>query len=105
MTAPTTQVSGTAVQVTWNAASSGGLPVTAYLTLVVNSEGRFLPAPSCNGTQSSVLSSRSCTIPITSLTSAPFELVQGSLVQAKVAALNAVGTGVFSAANPTGALI
>ena len=47
----------------------------------------------------------SCTIPITALTSAPFSLVQGALVQAKVAAKNAVGEGAFSAANSLGALI
>jgi hypothetical protein len=50
----------------------------------------------CNGSLSNVISSQSCTIPITVLLAAPYNLVWGSSVYAKVTAINSIGISVES---------
>ena len=50
----------------------------------------------CPGTDSSTLNNNYCTIPIPTLINAPFNLLYGSIIYSKVAALNLVGTGSYS---------
>lgn len=60
----------------------------------------------CDGEKSSVvISALYCEIPLAVLTSAPFNLVAGDEVKAKIAAHNANGWGLLSELTPNGALI
>ena len=58
----------------------------------------------CDGTVSTVVSSRSCSVPMTTLrtlTSRP----RGSLIRVKIRAFNAKGSGDYSEVNTAGATI
>jgi len=50
----------------------------------------------CPGTELSTLNNNYCTIPITALVTAPFNLLYGASIYSKVAAINLVGTGNYS---------
>jgi hypothetical protein len=51
---------------------------------------------SCDGSNSDIIASTSCTVPISSLTAAPFLMVPGEWVNVKIIAVNAYGESVFS---------
>lgn len=55
-----------------------------------------LETASCDGTDSSIVSSQTCVIPVTTLTAAPFELNWGDSVYAKVIASNIKGESLES---------
>ena len=59
----------------------------------------------CNGNSSSIVLQRFCDIPFTTFRAAPFNLQQDSLIQSKLAATNAIGTGAFSSLNTVGVTI
>jgi len=50
----------------------------------------------CDGSLSAIVSSKECSIPISSLFGSPYNLVAQSSVYAKVAAVNVVGVGAYS---------
>jgi hypothetical protein len=97
--APTTTVSDDNVSVTWEQPDVRGSPITAYeirireSDLVTYTEYK----PTCDGSSSSVYSVRVCSIPISVLRSAPFNLAWGDSVHAIIAASNLYGQSVFSA--------
>ena len=95
------------VVVSWPAVpSTNGSPVTNYSISIQDATGIWrTDATDCDGTTSSVISSKSCLIPMSSLVSAPFSLVLGALVSVQVTATNSVGTSSPSAANTVGAAI
>ena len=57
----------------------------------------------CYGADSSIVSSRSCSIPMTTLTGDPFYLEEGDLVVAVIESLNEIGYSVPSEENISGA--
>lgn len=104
--APTTAISGTGVHIQWTAPNDLGESITAYLIEIKDSGGIYRTETSnCNGAVNPVLSALACTIPMTTLSSAPFSLTLGTLIEARVTAINAVGTGLASDPNTSGALI
>lgn len=52
----------------------------------------------CNGSNTTIVSMRSCNVSIAILTSSPYSLVWGSSVFAQVSATNIKGTSVYSLA-------
>jgi hypothetical protein len=98
---PTVTVVGTGVQISWSSpANPGGLgvPVLAYRVEIRRPDGTFGGEPSsCDGTLASVVSARSCTIPMSTLTSTDpvtgFSFAQGAEIAARVAAANPIGYG------------
>jgi len=105
LAAPVTSVDGTSVKVEWGTADDGGVAVTAYKILLKNSGGSWVEElTSCDGSDPTIVTNRYCHIPMTTLTST-LGLVQGTTVQAKVAPINAIGTGTYSNPNSAGALI
>jgi hypothetical protein len=58
----------------------------------------------CDGSTSSIVSTRRCTIPFTTLQATPFSLEWGTSVYAKVTAINVMGSSVASSAG-NGAVI
>ena len=93
--APTTSViSNTSVVITWAAMNNGGSPITSYTITIRQIDGVTYTTElgNCNGSSPSVVSALSCTIPIATLTSSPFNLPWGSSVYAKVVATNIVNS-------------
>jgi len=94
MSVPTTAISSNFVLVSWSLPDTRGSPITAYTIKIRESDDLTftLSIADCNGSTSTIISSRSCLIPISTLRSAPFNLPWGSSVFAKVSATNLYGT-------------
>jgi len=100
-------MNGASVKIDWNApASTGSSPIIAYRIKILQSDTLTLSeeATNCDGTASSVISNTFCEIPMASLTSSPFSLAQGTLIQAQVEALNSIGYSTPSPLNVAGEL-
>ncbi len=91
--APTTSVnSNTSVTITWVAPSDGGSPITAYTVAIKNSDGKYkTESINCN------VSTISCTVPISVLQAAPYNLAWGASIYATVLATNLIGSSAESA--------
>jgi len=92
--APTTTVnSNVSVKIDWTAPSNGGNSIQSYLVKIREDGGTYSTVPNCND-----VATNSCTVPISVLKAAPYELAWGSIVKATVIARNAVGSSEESAA-------
>ena len=99
--APTTTLSGDSanVVVAWTLPTDlGGLSTLSYIVEIKTSTATFeKDLTNCNAeTSSSIQSSRSCTIPVASLRSSPFNLVDSASVTARVTATNLIGSSAVS---------
>jgi hypothetical protein len=104
--APTTQLVGSSVTVSWTAPASNGMAITAYVVEIQGAAGGWhLETTDCDGADSTIVTSASCTIPQATLQAGSFVLLKGDLVSARVSAINVLGTGAPSAANTAGARI
>jgi len=86
--APTTLNSGENVVISWQETEANGAPLTQYLVKLKLSSGLYAETSACTDT----IASRSCSIPLSDLTSAPFSLSLGDPVFAEVIAVNAKGS-------------
>ncbi len=100
----TTTQSGTSVNIAWTQPTTNGLTVTQYEILIKKKDGTFASASTCVGTDSSVITSRSCSVTMLTLRNT-FNLVLNDLVVAKVRAYNAKGWSTYSSENVSGATI
>ena len=93
--APTTTNDSTNVIIEWTAPDNGGSESTGYEVRILQSDGinYSVETTNCDMSASTLLT---CTIPVDALTSVPFELNYGDYVEAKVAAINAVGSSELS---------
>jgi len=91
--APTTTVNGNNVDITWTEPGTGGSPITAYEITIRQSDGTTFTVDStnCDGSGSTILNARLCSVPITTLMASPYSLNWGDSVYAKVKATNIVG--------------
>lgn len=74
---PTTANSGTDVIIDWTAPSSTGgtgISLTAYIISIKGSDGAtyYQDTVDCDGTSNTIITNTICTIPMSTLTSAPF---------------------------------
>jgi hypothetical protein len=101
--APTTQINGSNVVITWTSNFNGGSSVTSYSITIVSSDGSnyYGDSANCSGGNPAVLT---CSVPIATLKAVPFNLAWGASVFAKVSAINIVGTSLSSLAG-NGAII
>ena len=82
---------GLSVTISWPIPFDGSSPITAYVIKIKKANGDFATElVDCNGSSASVVSSASCTIPVGTLTSAPFYIEWGQKIYAKVTAKNIV---------------
>lgn len=104
---PTTTVSSLNVVVAWDLPNNGGSVITAYEIKILQRDGLTYSTilADCNGTLPSVVSFRTCSIPITSLMASPFNLPWGATVTATVSAYNVYGWSTVSLPTITGAII
>ncbi len=89
--APVTAISGYDVAIAWIAPPDGGSAITGYNVAILQSDGVTYSAYlGCTGT------AVSCSVPISVLQAAPYNLGAGSSVFAKVKATNSIGSSVYS---------
>ena len=88
---PVTSVIESDVILTWQAPYNNGSPITKYLITLRQSDNTYTESPYCDGKLETTRTNLLCTIPLASLTSAPYSLVQGNTVNAKVIAYNFYG--------------
>lgn len=96
--APTTSISGDSVVVSWQLPDNRGSPITAYTVRVRESDSLTFTedALNCGGTDQTIVLNRECSVPISVLRAAPFNLPWGSNIHAKVSAINAYGSSTES---------
>ncbi len=87
-------ISNTGVTISWTAPNNGGSPITSYSISVreSNLSTYSTQLTNCDGTDAAIFAAMSCTIPISVLQSAPFNLPWGASVYATILATNIVGT-------------
>lgn len=107
--APTTSIDPVTggIALAWVAPDARGDDITAYKVEIANNDGTaWYTDAACVGTSSTVVTSRACVIPMTTLTSAPYNYIFDDVVYVKVSAQNAFGFGAVSPASAsTGARI
>ena len=105
--AVTTVITGSAVRIDWSAPSSNFQPILAYDIEILSAGSTYhADLANCAGSAgSTVVTNTACDIPMTVLRAAPYLLLQGDLVVARVRASNSLGDGPYSLLNTAGALI
>jgi hypothetical protein len=109
------QVTGVATQIdaatggitlAWAApASNGGVAITSYTVEIRGSDTTFRTDPGCDGSTSTILNTRTCTIPMATFVAADHSLAFDALVEVRVTAVNIRGSGPSSTINTAGARI
>ena len=72
--APIIAISGTDVTITWPAPASGSTPITGYTVDIQQSDGTYTTYTGCTST------AVSCTVPLSVLQGAPYNLANGASV-------------------------
>jgi len=98
--------SGTNVVIIWTAPVDNFAVITAFDLKIENNAGAFVDATSsCQESAATLLVTQTCTIPLTTLRSAPFSLSYNKLVVAIVNSQNMYGQSDYSQPNVHGATI
>jgi hypothetical protein len=71
----------------------GGVPVLTYSVLIKSNVGTWATEPTCDGTDATIVSTRTCVVPMANLVAAPHSLPFDTLVEVMVSAQNVLGTG------------
>jgi hypothetical protein len=97
---PTTVTNQATIVVNWSLPYNGATSITSYtITLRESDELTYTEAlVPCDGTSTTIIASRTCTIPVSVLRAEPFNTEWGSSIFVKVSANNMIGSGPFSVA-------
>jgi len=94
------------VQITWNEpAQLGGISLDSYTIEIKGQDTSWRTDSSCDGTNTTIRDSRSCIIPMATLSSSPHSLAFDTLIEVRVTANNQRGAGETSDINTSGARI
>lgn len=78
--------------INWTAPVDNGSPITSYRITVIQSDSVYSEEKTnCDGTVASIIALTECSVPIASLTAAPYSLSFGNSIFAKVVAINYYG--------------
>lgn len=73
--APITTISTNTIVITWVAPADNGTPITSYNVKIRDSSSDYVnELTACDGSDSAIVSTQECTIPLTTLYAAPFNL-------------------------------
>lgn len=90
--APTSTVINDQVLIDWIAPSDQGTPIIGYNILLKQADGEYTAElANCDGSDQTIVTLTECTIPLSTLYAAPFNLKLGDLIAAKVSAYNLYG--------------
>jgi hypothetical protein len=64
----------------------GGVPVLSYLVVIKSSLGVWATEPTCDGSDATIVSTRTCLVPMANLAAAPHSLPFDALVEVMVSA-------------------
>jgi hypothetical protein len=97
---PTTTLIGDTIVVSWIQPDDGGTSISAYTILVAQSDNSTYTEDkvNCLGTNATIIATRQCVIPNAVLNQAPYNLLWGSKVYAKIIVSNVIGSSPASAA-------
>ena len=90
------------MRIAWAEPADNGEALTGYQIEILHADGTTFSqeTSSCDGTSSTATQ---CDVPIATLAAAPYSLTYGTLIRAKVLAINPRGSGAFSQVNSAGA--
>jgi hypothetical protein len=93
-----TSISGNQIVISWTAPNNNGAAITSYkISIRHHDEVTFSEdLTNCDGSSSEIVLALQCSIPLTTLTSAPYSLVFGDSIFAKVIAVNYYGDSIES---------
>ena len=96
--APTTTINQASIIITWPLPFNGASAITAYTVRIRESDGATFTedVTHCNGATALIISQRTCTIPVSVLTSAPYSHDWGVEIYAIVSATNIIGESEYS---------
>lgn len=80
----------------WQQPAENGQSILGYKVLLKQADGLFSESPLCVGTLYDVIVQTKCQVTVQSLQAAPYSLVQGASILAKVIAFNSIGNSVES---------
>lgn len=87
----------------WAAPEDNGSPVTRYQIEIRDKVGSaFLSHASCDGTDAAIVAATECSVPMLTLTSAPYSYTLGDLIVVRSAAYNEKGFGLIGPDNVAG---
>lgn len=88
-----TSIEATLIKIQWTLGSENGSPITKYQVFIRESDDSTytLENVDCDGTQQSIIDNRYCHVQITTLEAAPYNLIGGDSIYAKVIAENYYG--------------
>lgn len=91
--APVTTFNRETVEINWVEPFTGGSPITAYEIYILESDeiAYTLELHDCDGGDATIRDSRTCSVLVSTLRSAPFSLAWGTSVYAKILAENVYG--------------
>jgi hypothetical protein len=85
---PTTTASGNNVIISWPLPYNGGSVVTGYYVYLLSSNGSFIQESTYCFNSTTLLTTRTCTLPIAILTLTPFSLNLGDSITVRIVAVN-----------------
>lgn len=107
MDAVTTSIDSSSggVIITWNEPSTNSGAITAYkIEIADGTTSSYTENAACVGSSSTIISTRTCTVPMSVFTSAPYSYGFNALIVIRATATNAYGTqSTYSAVNTVGA--
>ena len=94
--APVTSSSGSQFVITWTAPYNSGSAITGYNVYLVSSAGQSILETTECANSPTLVTARSCTLPVTMLTLPPYGLNLGDSIYATVVGINIYGVGAMS---------
>jgi len=75
------------MQISWTGPDANGLAVTAYeIVILAKDINLWFATSTCDGSDGTIVSAKTCAVPMTTLRSAPYALVLNDEVKVKVRA-------------------
>jgi hypothetical protein len=94
---PLTSISGDKVLINWISPSANGSPITSFRISLKQADLSFSEQLTyCDGSQADKVTSQVCEIPISTLEQAPYSLLVGDSIIAKVSCTNVYGESSYS---------
>ncbi len=99
------ELSAGAVVFEWDLPDERGDPIYAYTIQIKDNDGDWNTTSYCDGTDSLIVSSLTCTIPMNVFRDDPFNLPFNTLIEVRGFAINLLGTSTASNVNTVGARV